>query len=837
MSKNTCELYPKVSSPNGEADSRLYKDLLDKKKFGYPRPFVNMLYAKYIVSDAESQMEAVKNADGSPKYKKNRQGQFNAKDVVEFLEVDKAYREINTLRDEAIRLGAIDSNGNKIDYTDAEEVLKKINDFNNTHSGVVAYIIPHDDVYNINVYSKDSRTVTMASTMRYMLDTWNERKEVFNRAGVDITKMPKELNSIFNASNTFLDQHLKNLSKLDFSGFYKKDAMTLFYIDKDSTEVERLIKNFGSIEEAAQALEDYNHGNNNLDSAQKHLLQMAINHARKLHGVDIDALISSINKKNASSLESPEWQIKKEIRKENKKWGIDKFEIDRINNKILVLSQANAEAIMQLERKIKELYKEKGTNDEGRQLESILNKMMNELTAEKYYTGIIDFLKIAGKDIEGIDKIMVDVPQTGDERTRIFNTIKSIQDAKKVLAQYQYIVDALASDTITVDEAVTMENINNIKDRAKELSSFLQKKENVIEERTKTIMHDFFVLATDGKMREIDINDILEKATMDAGWADRWLRSIGNANNNFINAAGVVMRNQEIKRDQEVNAVKHLINRANYKLTQAGYNSKFMYEDERHIVSDINWEAYDKAKDDHRKNLIRQGFKGFDLKQEMEDWETQNTEERLVDKKNNRKERVPNQNYRKVADFREGWSKEQREYYDTMMELKGELETLYPDKGRNYYLPPQVRRNMVDAVIDSTKEGNVKGIGKAVLNKAKNTFTIREDDTNYAKNGIINGEETTFADGTYGNTVKKEIPIFFQNPVEKGELLMDFSSGLIREAGSAINYDTMSEIVDVMEFMRDFADTKKTSASKTEIVDNGFIKVTKELYQNSRKSP
>ena len=101
MSKDTCKLYPEVTTPQGRVEtSRLYEDLLSKDKFNYPRPFVNMVYADYIVSNIEAEMEAEKNADGTPKYQRNRQGQFSARDVVEYLGLDKVLGEINTLGDE-----------------------------------------------------------------------------------------------------------------------------------------------------------------------------------------------------------------------------------------------------------------------------------------------------------------------------------------------------------------------------------------------------------------------------------------------------------------------------------------------------------------------------------------------------------------------------------------------------------------------------------------------------------------------------------------------------------------------------------------------------------------
>lgn len=840
MSKS-CILYPEA--PNGEP-SRMYRDFLSKDNLKYTRPVANMLYATYKVSGLEAKMEAEKNPDGSPKYRKNSQGEFNAKDVVDYLDFDKAVGEFNNLSDEEYRLGATTATvgGTRVDYTDAEIVLNKVNNFNNTHKGLVAYAVerpnPSGTVYNIMVYEKNSKTLDLPQSAQEKLKAWDIYKQVFNTVGVDITAVSSELSTVFSAYNTDLGKQLRNLTMVTMSNLFRKDALTLLYLDQNSAEVHRLINSFGSIEDAAQAIDDINHGNAvGISSGQITLLKRAIAHAKQLQGIDIDAVISQVDQvKSNVQATSPETAIKQEIQRLDKKYHIEKNEINRYNNDIKSLSEANTEAITQLDRKIKELTKQVGRNAEGRRLEIILDKMRTELNTKHYYSGIIDFLAEAGKDIAQIDNMLQNVPHTGTDKDIVFGTIKVLKDIKNIRDQYLYIIDALASDHTLMDESISQTEIDSIKQQAKNLQDYFTKKEKVLQDLTNNTMHTFMRIATNGKLSESEIRDMLARAVKQSNFFDKLFFSVGNANNILIAAAGTIMRNQEIERNRIMTEYRKRIDVATSKLYKAGFDTKFMYEDQKHIISDIDWKAYDAAWEAKRKSLIKQGTQGFQLKQEMEDWEDQNTEDRVVDYVNNRTERVPDQKYRKLDDFQEGWSQEQIDYYDTMMQLKGEMDSLYPTAAQHHYFPPQVRRNSVDAL---TEARSAKDIGKVIKNKAGDVLgAIREDNTDYGQVNIVGGKIVTPAEGNYNNTVKKEIPISFQNPVEEGELLLDFSSGMTRYAGSAINYDSANSIVDAMEFVRDYAASKNPQAPKneTEISESKLLRTTKSLYDFASKN-
>lgn len=177
MSANTCKLYPEA--PNGE-DSELYKELLEKYQI---RPMVNWLYASYKVSDLADKLDQAG-------CKRNFQGEHEAKDITDYLDFDAAFNEISDLHTEELRMGAVDSNGTRIDYTEARTPLEKADAFNKSHKGLVATVVPRGDVYNIIVAEKDSRTHLYADRVNQYLKVWDIYKQVFNAKNVDIEALP-----------------------------------------------------------------------------------------------------------------------------------------------------------------------------------------------------------------------------------------------------------------------------------------------------------------------------------------------------------------------------------------------------------------------------------------------------------------------------------------------------------------------------------------------------------------------------------------------------------------------------------------------------------------------
>lgn len=830
MSKDTCALYPEA--PKG-GDSRVYKNLLERLG---NRPLVNYIYAVYRTNNTAENMDKVVDNNGNPIYHRNVQGEHNMEDIIRYLDVDTMQSEVSKLSGIELSLGAIDTNGIRVDFTSAEDALKKADDFNDKHKGLSAIVVQHGDIFNIIVAEKNSRTHTYGDMVKKYLQTWDIYKQIFNSKGVDITAMPQELNSVFNALNIGLGQYLKNLSLITPGDLYKKDAMVLFYLNPTSQHTQNIINEFGSIEEAAQALDDFNHGSITLTDSRKRLLFRAINDAKNFQGIDMDAVIDQIKQVSENLYAySPEQEVKEELRRLNKKYKIDVNEEHRIANKIRTLSEAAEDAAFVLQRQIRKLEKEKGNNAEGKRLEMILNRLLKELANKRYYSGIINFLGEASSQMADIDSLLQGMPQTGTELEKAFGKAKILQMIKSIKEQYYTLIQALANENLAMDENIPQSDIDNIRQTAKQLKDFFDLKDQMINDLTESTMVDLMTqivgnTTPDGQ----SMMNAIRMAASDSTLYD-WLYSMGRASNPVVAAAGSIIRNAQDSRDEKMNAIAERIRRATNRLYKAGFNSEFMYEDEGHIISDIDWGLYKSARIAKMNSLKVQGLKGFDLKQAIEDWEDQNTEDRVVDRTNGRTERVPNDSYRKKHDFKKDLSPEQIEYYDTMMQLKGEIGSLLPSYAQNQYLPPQVRRKFLDALHDAK---NISDVEKAVKNKLQNLYTIREDDENYRSNGIIDGHEYEITEGDFDNTPLRQIPIFYVNKVEQGELLKNFSTGLQALAGTAINYNAMNEVADVVEFIGDFTASQKSKGknTKADVIQNRNIKIVKELWKKALNS-
>lgn len=816
MANNSCLVYPQIPGKDGKLeDSKMYKEML---KIVKDRPKVNWLYCKYIASNVADIMDQAG-------YKRNNQGEFKAEDVLKYLDYEDIGKEIASLSDKEKQLGAVDVNGNRIDYTNAKEALEKADAFNDRHKGLVATVYQHGDIFNIHVSEKNSRTHMQPTDIKERLAIWDVYKQVFSSIGIDIENLPPELNSTFNANNINIVQRLKGLQLMSFNHLYKTDAMILLHMDSNSPQVQRCISAFGSIEATAQAVDDINHGATNYSATQIRLAMNAIAQCQKMQNLDLTDLQNQVSSMSFNvQVSSPEADIKDTLHKLKKQFNIDINEIHLIGKDIKTLSRATAEAALQIQRQIREVENTKGDMQEGKRLETLLNQLLSELNNKKYYAGILNFLAEAQTVQADIDNMIINTPQSGTEMERAIQRAKNIMKIKSYRDQYYDVISALADESIIIDESIGQTDIDNLRRVAKDFKEFFDKKDRLIrilaeDNMQKLLMEIIGPTAPDGQA----IANIVKMAQTDSTIFD-YLYSVGRASNPMIAAMGSIIRNAQNERNAVMNEVSLRIRRATDKLYKSGEkDTSFMYEDEEHLISDIDWNSYGAARNAEINNLKRQGLQGFDFRMALRDWEEANTEDRVVDRKTGRTERVPNSQYRKPFP---ALTHAQLEYYNEMMQIKGEIGSYLPAYAQKQYLAPQVRR---DSILDAK---NAQDVWKMVKDKAKNLYTVREDDTNYASKGVIDGMEYEESPGAFDNTPLRQIPIFYVNKVEAGELLKDFSTGLQHLAGTAINYDAMNNVAATVEFMGDFIKDRpvKDAKNRTEVVGNFFFRACKNLY-------
>ena len=854
MGKKSCILWPEV---NGKP-SKLYKNMLKHTK---DRQLTNLLYAAYIANPAIAQKIDTINAK---KYngdtRRDSNNQHKMKDVLDFFDYNKILSE----REDALKViseqeGAVDNKYKWIVFPSAKEALEKADHLNNNHKGVVATVVKHKDVndnyvYNIFTREKGSNTFMYAKDVESKLKIWDIYKQAFNVKGIDIENVPQEIKEFVSPMNPSLVQQLINLKKFTLIGnLYRKDAMLLFSLNENTSQVQALVQHFGSIEEAAQAINDYNAHTRNITSHEKTLFLNAVNKSKQFNGIDLNTLKQQVDQITDQVItKSPEEQVRLELHKLNKKYKIDVSEFHRIGNTISSLSEAAQEIVINIERQIKQIKDSRTTDTqerdnnlaEGRRLTKNLSDLYKELQAGRYYSSTLDFLNEALTRVADVDKIVDDVltiPPATTDLDYYMKQAKKLYGITRLHKQYYQIVQALANDSLIIDENISQQDINNIRDTAKKIKKIFDDREAQVNSLTRATVRNILIKFAGDKVDDITaLVNAVDLATVDSTKMDALLYAMSRASNPVISTIGGIINQAQLHRNDIMAGFSTRIMKATKKLYASGSNSEFMYEDDGHIVSDINWRLYNRARYAQIKALQSQHLDEWDFRKALYDWEDANTEDREVDTKTHRKERIPNQNYRKQTDFQDGWTDAQKEYYKEMMQIKGEIGTLLPEYARIQYLPPQLRRNMFDAL------GHAKGfkdIGNAIKTKFQNLYTIREDDENYNTNGIVDGDEYASVRGDYDNSQLKKIPIFYINKVEQGELLKDFSGGLQALAGTAINYSEMSNIEDCINFIGDFiTDPMKNNGTtdpkvKAETAGNDKVRVIRNLKSWATRNP
>lgn len=831
--KNNCILWPEV---NGQ-ESNLYKDLIIKYKV--PRPIANYAYACYNVPGFSNHMD-------SKGYNRDSNGEHSAYDVYNELHLsDYLYSASKVgLNRAAFNIGAVDTSGNLINFTDAEKALQVAVNANTKNKTVVAYVVKNGDHFNVNVVPKDAKTHYIVQNTLKQHQVWDAIKTTFKNAGISMSVIDPQ---IFNATNgEYFAKWMNNIQIMENRLMFQNDIETLLALNQNTTQYNRLINMFGTAKKAAEFIYNSYRGTK-VSLAQRTLIESALNNFKKLSSINVSDLNYEIQNITQQSAVSDEATVKSILDNLNAKYNINYAEIQVVEGKLNNLQEVAAAAAFTLQRRIRDLKEQNGITPEVKSLNALYKNLVTELKANRYYSGIINFLREAITQFKSLDAEVQKAPLQLLNLKQVVDTVQLLKKINDYTGGYMDILSSLSD----IDNIVTFENISSadkqtIKDLAKDIKSFYVNNQRKIDTlKTETMTALCIEVLGDNIQNGMSIATLIDMAEKDSSFMEK-LYSCGRSGNKLIAAMGTVIRNAEDKRDARVKEIAAEIKRIQYKLRKGTVNNskyrygngntEFMYEENGYIISDIDWDAYFSAKRRAMGILRNQGVTGLDFQEAMEIWEDNNTEDRVVDAKSGRTEKVPNSAYRKAFPT---LTPEQQEYYDSMMALKGELGSLLPEYAQHHYLPPQIRRSFIDALknVRSLKDGV-----RALRNKAVDLFTIREDDENFAKNGVVNGEEYNTAHGNLAGNPRKSIPIFFINRLkDQRELLKDFSGAMSSFARTAVNYECMEEVKDSAEFMGNYIKGKQAAVIKNgkhtiEEIEDAGIKAMQELTSVANNS-
>lgn len=836
MSRKQCITAPWVNN----SPSELYLGLSNMPQIKYNRPLIHYIYAWYASN------KAVQDAMDNKGLKRNKQGQHSAQDVFNFLDMNSFIDESSDIQKAEFEVGAIDPHTYRpIDYSNGKQVYEICDDYNGKHRGVVAYPVKKGTgVYNIEVKAVDANTNLYRVQVQQSLAAWNVVEHAFNSIGIDINDPKYQTNLYVNPDGSKgLMEWLQSVALIPSRVLSLKDVQFLLNLNEKDPIVQRLVTRFGSIEEVAnQIYTMYHDPNAQFSNEDIRRLATAIDHSQKGININFQQVIDDINK--AIGRANGNWMTDLAREAQNlRQYGHDLFKTVYIGDTINSLSDISNQAIITMKRQLELLEAEKGIESpEYQQLSKQYQRVQAEFAGKRFFNGAVRAVTEAEKILKDAFNAYINDQTTGtivevaQAKARL---LKNLNDA---LGGYKFIVEGASNiRNLTIDEVLSAQDQQALEDYANEVKKTIQDIESIIERNAEHLSTGIFT-----ELLGIDLNDGTKSARMADGTTIAnlvamkasegsimdTLYSAGRVSNPLIGAIGGLIRSAQNERNDKGRELDDRRVKALYKLRQArkkagdkvrggSGDTSFMYDaDMEHLISDIDWEAYNKARAKHEKALKKQGYDDLDLKLAMLQWEQLNTEERIVDKKNGRTERVPDTNYRTNALDR--LSAAEREYYDTMMQIKGEIGTMMPEYAKDQYRAPQIRRGFIDALSQAKREHERTGkslvhiIWNDIKTQIKKGFKVNESDTDLYQGDIAGSSQVLLreVDSNLKGEKLRRIPIYhFTKLEDKNELLLNFDQAISSLYKTAINYDCLSKIEDLVNFMADRIRSKINSAS------------------------
>ena len=436
----------------------------------------------------------------------------------------------------------------------------------------------------------------------------------------------------------------------------------------------------------------------------------------------------------------------------------------------------------------------------------LIERLEMELANNNEIEGIYSFadntLELLGK----LDARLITLQNT--PATSINERAKVLRDVRNYLYSYKHMVDDIR--TALIDEEryddnrygqrvrVLMDNVTTL------LGDLFIKYNNTAMPLFVSFIKPFVgdsITIPFGKWKGkvIQAEDLVKMADEDISFFDRWLDSMADSSDYMLKVMDqAVKKSKENARLQTIDVMKQL-QAATIKLEQAGVKTTdWMFERGSqgnltgNYITEINWGLYKEKKAEMKKALHSKygekpvGKDAEEFKKEELSWVRANTE-RVNGKMLPKMSLYANQAFSKLSEA-------QREYYNTVMDIKSKLDSYLPDKYTKLNNAVKIRKDLLERV--KASDGIKSGI-KQIWEDIKDQFIRRSDDTEFGDRATVKDFE--------GNEVQV-LPIYFTK-LKEGEspndISTDITSTLTAYAAMANDFNEMNKVIDVLELGRD----------------------------------
>lgn len=793
-----CSRYPKV----GDNDSMLYKSILSYT--GNNRKLSNYIYALSLTSKVKSLVD---------KKDYNIQGEPTLDSLKEILNVDSLLANDIIIKNKKKEIGAINSKNEIIYYDSVDEIIDKVLEFNDTNTNTAARIKQKEDKYYIEVEEKNAKNFAINEYLRTEQKQLDYTKEILNSIGLDTTALSNRAKQVFNilkikdfntqisilqsaatatklslpTINLLLDLQNSDSKVQRLRDLYGEDVdLVLRYLISDDVEIP------GGLEKYE---ETFTEGIQNL---VKSLMQQTQNVFNKIDIMDYYQNIKDIYFNTMSPDTKETNSILSDL---YSKWHIDNETFNIKDSEVKTAKEIVTSTILKTKNSIAAL-KQKGFKDKDKEV--FAYSLERKLKKEEYYDSLLETLDTINQYISVYKELDF---ETASNRTKARNIllmkdfistyqgiISKIQRLEHLDPEFYKELDSEQKELLASQSEFLLKTFEELKDQTAELSK------DVAYNFLKPLWGEDVKTINGLQQFEVSLSDALSNEGQSLNFVDRLLLSMTECHDVVISTFGQSIKSVHELRDEKLRKEEAEIRSITQELYKSHSSTNFMFEtdDEGYtrIISDIDWNAYNKAKREYIKELKARNIKGSLFDTYLLEWERENTESRTIPYIKHPLdhpivvEGLPNAKYRKAFP---SLTDAQKEYYSKMMLKKYEYEKQLQAHGVNTFLfrPVQISTNVKEAVL----KGDFSNVGNILKNNIKDSLISSEDDALYGNKEVVVDNE--------GKRVRG-LPVFYiQNLKDQTKLNKDFSQSMLAFTGMATNFLTMADVVAEIEITKD----------------------------------
>lgn len=436
----------------------------------------------------------------------------------------------------------------------------------------------------------------------------------------------------------------------------------------------------------------------------------------------------------------------------------------------------------------------------------LIDRLEMELYDNNEIEGIYSFLDNALEELQKVSyrlELLRDTPATNvNERASV------LRDVRNYMYSYKNIIEDIRKalvDEERYDDNRYGQRVRVLLNDTSNLLGDLFVKYNSV---SMPLFVDFIkpfvgenIMIPFGKFKDkvIKAEDLVKMADKDISFFDRWLDSMADSSDYMLKVMDqAVKKSKEQARSRTIDVMKQL-QAATIKLEKAGIkNTDWMFERDSkgdlsgNYISEINQalfkekvrEMFKSLNEKYGKNPVGENAEKY--KKERQAWFDANME--IVNGKKVPKMSIyGNKQYQRL-------NAAQKEYYDTVMNIKSQLDSYLPEKYTTLTNAVKIRKDLLERVKSSD---GVRSGAKQIWKSIKDEFIRRTDDVDFGDRATVKDFE--------GNEVQT-LPIYFTK-LKEGESANDLSTDIVSTltayAAMANDFDEMNKVIDVLELGRD----------------------------------